>query len=190
MPIPTTTSTTSTRRRRAVALTAALTLVLALGACGDDDVDDADAAPPATDEAAESTAASDAASTTAADEGAPAVDDYLAEVNAICTAGNQQLDALAAEGFADDAEPTEEQLVAVLDQIVDVIVAQLDDIEALEPPADLAPAVDAWLADARTTADDVRASGPAFFDQQANGENPFADVNATAIEIGFDACGT
>lgn len=177
--------TTAVPGRRVAALLAALALTL--GACGDDG---SDAAPPATDEAAETTAATDATSTTAAGEADPAAADYLAEVNAICTAGNQQLDALFAEGFADGAEPTEEQLVEVLDQLVDLIVGQLDDIEALEPPADLAPDVEAWVTDARATADDVRASGPAFFDQQANGENPFAEVNATAVELGFDACGT
>jgi hypothetical protein len=115
---------------------------------------------------------------------------YVDQVNAICMAGNERIEALASESFNAGAEPTEDQLIEVLNGLLDEIVGQLDEIETLDAPADLAAGVDAWLADARATSEDVRSSGVAFFDQQASGVNPFADVNATALELGFDACGS
>ncbi len=115
---------------------------------------------------------------------------YVAEVNAICVAGNERIEALASESFATGAEPTEDQLIEVLNGLLDEIVGQLDEIEALDAPDELAAGVDAWLSDARATSENVRSSGVAFFDQEASGVNPFADVNATALELGFDACGS
>lgn len=147
-----------------------VTVVVASGglaACGDDD-DDASAA---TSAAVVNT------------------DQYIAEANAICVAGNERIEALASESFATGAEPTEDQLIEVLDGLLDEINSQLDEIDALDAPADLSVGVDAWLVDARATSDNVRSSGVAFFDQQASGVNPFADVNATALELGLDACG-
>jgi len=47
----------------------------------------------------------------------------------------------------------------------------------------------AWLAESWATSAEVRSGGAAFFEQQASGVNPFADVNAEALELGFDACG-
>ncbi|MFZ1489121.1 MAG: hypothetical protein WAS51_04215 [Ilumatobacteraceae bacterium] len=67
---------------------------------------------------------------------------------------------------------------------------ELDDIDALDTPGgDLSADVDAWLAEGRATVAEVRSGGAAFFEQQATGVNPFADVNANAVELGFDACG-
>lgn len=123
------------------------------------------------------------------DDDKPSAAEYRTEVNAICTAGNERLNALFADSpLGPDA--TEAQLVEVLDQILAEINGQLDDIDALDTPGgDLSADVDAWLAESRATVAEVRSSGAAFFEQQATGVNPFADVNAKAVELGFDACG-
>lgn len=115
-------------------------------------------------------------------------DEYRAAVNTICTAGNERIEALF-ETSSLGPDATEPQLTEMLDSILAAIGDQIDEIDALDAPDDLATDVDAWLAESRTTAEEVRASGAAFFEQQASGVNPFAAVNKEAVELGFDACG-
>ena len=118
----------------------------------------------------------------------PSAAEYRTAVDAICTAGNERIDALFSNSpLGPDA--TDPQLVEMLNQILGEIGRQIDDIDALDVPGSLADGVDAWLAESRATATEVRAGGPAFFEQQASGVNPYAAVNAEAVELGFDACG-
>lgn len=122
------------------------------------------------------------------DDDKPSAAEYRTEVNAICTAGNERLDTLFSNSTL-GPDATEPQLVEMLEQILGEIDGQLDDIDALDAPGTLADGVDAWLAESRATSAEVRSGGAAFFEQQASGVNPFADVNAEALELGFDACG-
>jgi len=118
----------------------------------------------------------------------PSAAEYRTAVNAICTAGNERIDALSSNSSL-GPHATDPQLVEMLSQILDEIGRQIDDIDALDAPGSVADGVDAWLAESRTTAAEVRSGGAAFFEQQASGMNPFAAVNAEAVELGFDACG-
>ena len=122
------------------------------------------------------------------DDDEPNAAEYRTAVNAICTAGNERLDTLFSNSTL-GPDATEAELVEVLDEILGEIDGQLGDIDALEAPDDLATDVDSWLAESEATVTEVRSGGAAFFEQQASGVNPFAEVNAEAIELGFDACG-
>jgi len=118
----------------------------------------------------------------------PTAAEYRTAVNAICAAGNERIDALSSNSpLGPDA--TDPQLVEMLNQILGEIGRQIDDIDALDAPGSLVDGVDAWLAESRATAVEVRSGGVAFFEQQASGMNPFAAVNAEAVKLGFDACG-
>lgn len=166
--------TTSISRTLAIFLIA----VAALAGCGSDSIDPGDTS--------SSTDTSSTDTSNSADE--QNVAEYRSEVNSICTAGNERIDALfSSSSLGPDA--TEPQLVEMLDRILAAIDDQIDEIDKIDAPESLAIDVDAWLADSRTTAEDVRSSGAAFFEQQASGVNPFAAVNADAVELGFNACG-
>jgi hypothetical protein len=140
---------------------------------------------------ADSEASGDTSSDTSVETGSGGDADaaeYQDAVNSICTAGNERIDALFANG-ALGPDATEAQLTGMLDQILAELDGQMTEIEALDPPESLVADVDAWLAESRTTAEEVRSDGAAFFDQQAAGENPFAAVNADAVALGLNACG-
>jgi hypothetical protein len=162
----------ATPRRRSparpvtVATIAVVVASLALAACGDDD----DAASVAGDTRVALTEAA-----------------FVAEANAICAAGNAEIEALAAETFGSGTPPTDEQLLAVLDQVLANVNAQIDAIDALTPPAELAGTVDEWLSAGRSGLEAARAQGTAFFDP--TGENPVsAEANRLATGLGVTEC--
>lgn len=112
---------------------------------------------------------------------------FVAEVNAICAAGNAEIEALAAETFGSGTPPTDEQLLDVLDQVLANVNAQIEAIDALTPPAELATTVDEWLSAGRSGLDAARAEGTAFFDP--TGENPIsAEANRLATTLGVTEC--
>ena len=116
-------------------------------------------------------------------------EEFLEQGNAICAAGNAEIEEAGSELFA-SADPSGEEVAAFIeDTLAPSIQGQIDDLEALSPPEELQEPVDEMLADARTALDDMRetaANDPeAFF---ASEENPFADVNAQAKVIGLAAC--
>jgi len=136
----------------------------------------------------DSTSATDStsANANATDEQVSA--EYRTAVNSICTAGNERIEALFSNSSL-GPDASEPQLGEMLDRILAAIGDQINEIDAIDAPEGLATDVDAWLLDSRTTAEEVRSGGAAFFEQQASGVNPFAAVNANAVELGFNACG-
>jgi hypothetical protein len=146
------------RRLAALAITA-----LALGAGCSDETDTADA------------------------EAAPTEEEFVAQANAICAAGNAEIEALAAETFGSTTPPTDEQLLEVLDEVLANVSSQIDAIDALEPPADLAATVDEWLRAGRSGVEAARTQGTSFFD--AAGENPIsAEANRLGSTLGVTEC--
>lgn len=112
---------------------------------------------------------------------------FVAEANAICAAGNAEIEALAAETFSSGASPTDEQLLDLLDQVLANVNAQIEAIDALTPPAELATTVEEWLSAGRSGLDAARTQGTAFFDP--TGENPISDeANRLATSLGVAEC--
>lgn len=112
---------------------------------------------------------------------------FVAEANAICAAGNAEIEALAAETFGSGTPPTDEQLLDVLDQVLANVNGQIDAIDALEPPAELAATVDEWLSAGRSGLEAARVQGTAFFDPTA--ENSIsAEANRLATTLGATEC--
>ncbi|MCU0310952.1 MAG: hypothetical protein MUE36_08415 [Acidimicrobiales bacterium] len=112
---------------------------------------------------------------------------FVAQANAICATGNAEIDALAAEAFGSGTPPTDEQLLDVLDQVLANVNAQIEAIDALEPPPELAATVDEWLSAGRSGLEAARAQGIAFFDPA--GENPIsAEANRLATGLGVTEC--
>ena len=117
------------------------------------------------------------------DDDALSEEDFLEQGNAICDEGNEELDAAFEE--LGDAEPTEEQMEDVAQQVADNVEGQIEDLRALEPPEELADDVDAALDDAQEVVEEFRDQGAAIFQSV---EDPFADVSPKLAEIGLTSC--
>ncbi len=114
-------------------------------------------------------------------------EEFVAQANAICAAGNAQIESIAGETFGSATQPTDEQLLEVLDEVLTNVSAQIDGIDALEPPFDLAATVDEWLSAGRSGLEAARAQGTGFFDPA--GENPIsAEANRLGSALGVTEC--
>jgi len=125
------------------------------------------------------------------DEAALSEQEFLEQGNAICAAGNERLDA-AFEDLAleEGEEPTAEQIETLLvDVFLPDVQSQIDDVRALEPPDELADEVEEFLDNAQATLDELEqqaADDPSSVFSED--EDPFAEVNAQANEIGLTEC--
>src|SRR6478609_6725912 len=72
--------------------------------------------------------------------------EFLAQGNAICVAGNKELDQAANDTFT-GGQPTEAQIEQFADVLVSNVQGQIDAIRALTPPEELADQVDTFLSD-------------------------------------------
>jgi hypothetical protein len=125
------------------------------------------------------------ATTTTADASSLSSDQFVTQANAICTAGNAEIEALFAD-VPPGTEPSSEQQATLQVSLLDNVEQQVDDIESLGVPANLTSTVGPFLAGARTTIEQGRAASPEEF---FSAGNPFATVNELATAAGLDACG-
>jgi hypothetical protein len=125
------------------------------------------------------------------DDEALSEQEFLEQGNAICAAGNERLDAAFEDlDLGEGQEPTAEQMATlVLEGLVPDVQSQIDDIRALEPPDELADPVETFLDDAQAALDELEQQATddplAVFSED---EDPFAEVNAQANEIGLTEC--
>ena len=134
--------------------------------------------------------------------------EFVEQANAICQASQDEMDplfdAVWAE-FGDDADfddPAVQDLVFVrfaeaIDDVKPILDQQLDDIGALEPPAEDKAFIETLIADqdaaftefARLL--DAAASGDDEARAMIDGEeDPFADIDRRAREYGLTVCGS
>lgn len=115
-------------------------------------------------------------------------EEFVTEGNAICEAGNERIAMAEDQAFPDDM-PTDENFEQFFAAFTADIDQQITELSALEPPEDLQDEFDAFLEKANTTLEQVRSEGAeAFFSETESGEQPFAETNRLASEIGLDAC--
>jgi hypothetical protein len=127
------------------------------------------------------------------DEEALTEEELVEQANAICEEGNERLDTAFEEAFADlgpDEEPDADQVAALIeDTLIPSVQTQIDELGDLEPPDELADAYEQLLDDAQQALDDLEEQvqdDPESLLQQE--EDPFAEVNAQAEELGLTAC--
>jgi hypothetical protein len=108
---------------------------------------------------------------------------FRKQADAICKDGNAAIDELAKD-FAEGG-PTRAQLEAAAPKVPGLMDRELDRLEALEPPADLADDVAAMLAEFRSVVQSMREQGTAFFDRT---DEPFAAAYRKAKDLGLDEC--
>lgn len=119
-------------------------------------------------------------------------EEFLAQANEICRAGNAELEQLVEETFPttdDEAEFlafVEEEGPAFIDAFVSNVQGQIADIRGLNAPSDLEDEVDQVLDDASEVIDTVADGSPEEF--ILSEENPFADVDPQLEALGLTTC--
>lgn len=113
-------------------------------------------------------------------------EEFLKEGNAICAAGNKEIDSQANQTFS-GGQPSQAQIEQfATDTLIPSIQGQIDDIRALTPPADLADQVDTFLTEAESALGEIE-NDPSLAAANGN-DGPFADVNSQAEQIGLTEC--
>lgn len=110
---------------------------------------------------------------------------FLEQGNAICTKGNADIMA-AAQASGAGWPPSGEAGEALFKTVLTLIEQQIDGIDDLTPPADMQPAIDGAVADARVVLTEVEAAGSTEFFMSE--EDPWAAVNAKMKDLGLTAC--
>lgn len=163
--------------RRSAALAACCLIALGgLAACGSDDEDTGSAptTPASTSAAAPTTAAPTAAAGLTKAE-------FVTKANAICTAGNAEIEAASASL---GATPTTAQIAAFATAtLIPSVSKQLDDIRALGIPEADKATVEPILAESDAVLTSLKA------DPSQLEEDPFAAVNTKLTSYGLTACG-
>jgi hypothetical protein len=112
--------------------------------------------------------------------------EFLAKGNAICAAGNKEVET-AFQTAIGNAKPTQEQLNAVVtDSLVPSIQGQIDDIRDLPGPDE--DQIGSILDEAELALQDIK-ENPSLATQEG-GQDPFADVNKKLNDYGLTACGS
>jgi hypothetical protein len=111
----------------------------------------------------------------------------IEEADAICAAGDEEIDAEAQDVFGNSNEepPAAEQEAFVEDTVIPNVQDQLDQLSELDPPEEDAEEFQSIIDNAQAALDEL-ADDPSTF---VGGEDPFADVNQQAQEFGLTACG-
>lgn len=166
-----------------LALTAFAFVAAGCGTSGGDD----DAAATTTEASSDdsgSTTTDDAPTDDPSDEPSAEEQSYIEQVNAICGAGNRELEEM---GSAIDAGSSEVELEAFVDSFVANIRGQLDEIEAIEVPDSMADDVDTFLETARAGLDTIDEQGASSLMSE---DDPFGETNEMALDLGFTECGS
>ena len=116
-------------------------------------------------------------------------EEFLEQGNAICASVNDELDA-AFEALGDSQPSTDELVSLFADTVVPNVRAEIDDLRELNPPDELQEEARQLFDDADAAIDEIEQliedDPEAFFESD---EDPFADVNERATELGLVECG-
>lgn len=116
--------------------------------------------------------------------------EFVSKANAICKKASTELDAAGQKAFG-SKEPTTAQIVAYInDTLLPKVSQQLDDIDKLKPPKDMQADVDSLLKTARDDVSSVKKDVKADAEKLIQGDDPFADANKKADDLGLKECGS
>jgi hypothetical protein len=154
---------------------ACLTFALAIAGCGGDD------------ETSTTSSSPTAAGATGATGGTPLTkEEFIAQADAICAAGDKTIDAA---GQALGQNPSEEQInQAITETVIPTVSGEFDAIEQLTPPEGDENTIAELVASGRAALDEIEANPDRAF--AAGQDNPFAEVNQLAQDYGLKDCGS
>jgi hypothetical protein len=155
---------------------ACASLALVVAGCGGGD-----------DSSSTTTTSSTSAGTTDTTGGTPLTkDEFIAQADAICAAGDKTIDAA---GQALGQNPSEEQITqAISETVVPTISGEFDAIEELTPPEGDEDTIGELIASGRAAIEEIEANPDRAF--AAGQDSPFAEVNQMAQDYGLKDCGS
>lgn len=112
-------------------------------------------------------------------------DEFAQDMNDICEAGNEEIDAEAKEVFGDAKPSDADQKAFVADTLIPSIEGQIEDIRDLGEPEEGAEELDTVLADGEDALGELE-DDPAIL--TTKGEDPFAGISGQMKELGVPAC--
>jgi hypothetical protein len=154
----------------------AIALALLAAGCGDDDDED-------------TTSATDTSTATTEASATPTLEQWLANADEVCAAGDQELAAAAEEQFGNEP-PSEAELEQFgTELMVPALQAQHDGIAALPKPEEEAERIDEMLAALQEGTDEIEAD-PALLVQGNDSVPGIAEATKIAQELGLTDCGS
>ena len=111
-------------------------------------------------------------------------EEFVDRGNAICVDSDERLQELFGD-LPTDRVPTGEELDDALEQALPELERVFDELEALRPPEELQPELDRLVASGREAVDELEEAGG---EALLSGDEPFADANARADDLGLDRC--
>jgi hypothetical protein len=113
--------------------------------------------------------------------------EWIAKADAICQAGNQEINAAAHQQFPNNQKPSQaDQQSFATGSVIPSVQKQLDQIKALGAPSGDETQVNAILDAVSADLDKVK-SDPSLV--TSNSGDPFADANKLATAYGLKVCG-
>jgi hypothetical protein len=113
--------------------------------------------------------------------------EFLKQGNAICSKGNKEINQGAKSTFTTKQEPSKAELNKFAeDTLIPSVQGQIDDFRDLNPPSELEDQVNSFLDDAQAALDKGKADPSTLTSDK---QDPFKDVNQTAVKLGLKACG-
>jgi hypothetical protein len=165
--------------RMPLILIMALAAALITAGCGDDD------------EEPTTTTTEAATGTTGATGAEGASSEFAQQADEICREGNQEIDDAARERFGDaqGQEPSQEEQLSFAEEVViPSVEQQIDEVTALTPPEGEEDTFEEFSEQAASDLEEVKAD-PSVLLERGGGEDPFAETNQLARELGLQVCG-
>jgi hypothetical protein len=124
----------------------------------------------------------------------PSKDEFIEEADAICAEGETKAEELGRDAFADPQNPTREEVLTLLQEAVPIQRDIIDQVRALEQPADDEDEIDAFLTEAEQATNEVAEirdpqAAIAFFESTETPNDPFYEADQAAQDYGLKVCG-
>jgi hypothetical protein len=167
-----------------ISLAALMATALIVAGCGGDDTTTTSSSSTTAAGASGASGASGAAGEVAG--GGLLPDDFAADANAICVAGNDEIDAAGAEQFGgSNQEPSQADQQSFVNEIlIPSIRGQIDALRALGDPDEGAEELSAVLDDAESALQEIE-DDPSLLTGESD---PFAGIDDQFKELGLPAC--
>ncbi len=126
--------------------------------------------------------------------GGPSKAEFIEEADAICAEGSGRAEQIAREGFSDPQNPTPEEVLAIVEQLIPLQRETTADVHALDKPEGEEDEINALLdqADAATDRAEEEIDTPeeavAVVQASDTPQDPFHEVNQAFAAYGFEAC--
>jgi hypothetical protein len=128
------------------------------------------------------------------DDGGPSKAEFIEDADAICAEASARAEELARQGFSDPQNPTPDEVLAIVEQLIPLQRETTADVRALDKPEDEEDEIDSLLnqADAATDRAEQEIDTPqeavAVVQASDTPQDPFYEVNQAFAEYGFEDC--